>query len=129
MGGSLSCARKQTMSRPSTSPACQHAGWREWPAFRSWFARNLTPALNAWMGEVDVVYDGQETLDPAQRYVFGYAPHGLFPIGERPLRHLIPRQHACLAAHMLMQLDTWPNPWQPCLHANFRGIGLARLPI
>ena len=57
------------------------AGWREWPAFRAWFARNLTPALNSWMGDVDVVYDGDDKLDPARRYVFGYAPHGLFPIG------------------------------------------------
>ena len=68
---------------------CMHAlsplaGWREWPAFRAWFARNLTPALNSWMGDVDVVYDGDEKLDPAQRYVFGYAPHGLFPIGGAP---------------------------------------------
>ena len=57
-------------------------GRREWPAFRDWFARNLTPALNAWMGDVDVVYEGKQKLDPLQKYVFGYAPHGLFPIGE-----------------------------------------------
>lgn len=59
-----------------------HAGRREWPAFRDWFARNLTPALNAWMGDVEVVYEGEKKLDPGSRYVFGYAPHGLFPIGE-----------------------------------------------
>ena len=58
------------------------AGKREWPAFRDWFARNLAPALDAWMGDVQVVYDGQEKLDPSSKYVFGYAPHGLFPIGE-----------------------------------------------
>ena len=58
------------------------AGKREWPAFRDWFARNLAPALDAWMGNVAVVYDGQEKLDPSSKYVFGYAPHGLFPIGE-----------------------------------------------
>ena len=34
------------------------------------------------MGNVEVVYDGQEKLDPSSKYVFGYAPHGLFPIGE-----------------------------------------------
>ena len=38
----------------------QRAGKREWPAFRDWFARNLAPALDAWMGDVKVVYDGQE---------------------------------------------------------------------
>ena len=58
-----------------------HAGKREWPAFKDWFARNLQPALNAWMGSVDVVYDGNVPLDPSKKYVFGYAPHGLFPIG------------------------------------------------
>ena len=57
------------------------AGRREWPAFRDWFARSLTPALNAWMGSVEVVNEGEKPLDPARRYVFGYAPHGLFPIG------------------------------------------------
>lgn len=59
-----------------------HAGKREWPAFRDWFAHNLAPALDAWMGNVEVVYAGQEKLDPSSKYVFGYAPHGLFPIGE-----------------------------------------------
>lgn len=58
-----------------------HAGKREWPAFKDWFARNLQPALNAWMGTVEVVYDGKVPLDPSKKYVFGYAPHGLFPIG------------------------------------------------
>lgn len=57
------------------------AGKREWPAFKAWFARSLQPALNAWMGDVDVVYDGASPLDPSNKYVFGYAPHGLFPIG------------------------------------------------
>ena len=57
------------------------AGRREWPAFRDWFADSLTPALNAWMGSVEVVYEGRQALDPERRYVFGYAPHGLFPIG------------------------------------------------
>jgi hypothetical protein len=61
---------------------CGHVtGKREWPAFKAWFARNLEPALKAWMGTVDVVYDGDERLDPSRKYVFGYAPHGLFPIG------------------------------------------------
>ena len=54
------------------------AGRREWPAFRDWFADSLTPALNAWMGSVEVVYEGGQALDPQRRYVFGYAPHGLF---------------------------------------------------
>ena len=57
------------------------AGKREWPEFRDWFASNLAPALNAWMGDVEVVYEGEQKLDLGSKYVFGYAPHGLFPIG------------------------------------------------
>ena len=68
------------------------AGKREWPAFRDWFSRNLAPALDAWMGDVEVVYDGQDKLDPSSKYVFGYAPHGLFPIGE-PLQQPSLKQH------------------------------------
>ena len=66
-----------------TCALCARAGRREWPAFRDWFADSLTPALNAWMGSVEVVYEGKQRLDPERRYVFGYAPHGLFPIGAR----------------------------------------------
>ncbi|CAK0784954.1 hypothetical protein CVIRNUC_008159 [Coccomyxa viridis] len=67
----------------------EHTGKREWPAFRDWFAHNLAPALDAWMGNVEVVYAGQEKLDPSSKYVFGYAPHGLFPIGG-PYLPLLP---------------------------------------
>lgn len=44
------------------------------------------------MGDVEVVYAGREKLDPSSKYVFGYAPHGLFPIGEST-------QHPFLAQH------------------------------
>lgn len=46
-----------------------------------WFSENLQPSLEAWIGPVDVVYDGAKPLLPDGRYVFGYQPHGLFPIG------------------------------------------------
>ena len=82
------------------TPTC--AGKREWPAFRDWFAASLTPALNAWMGSVDVVYEGKQPLDPARRYVFGYAPHGLFPIGAAAL----PR----LPAYRAVSLAGWCEP-------------------
>ena len=67
--------------RPRASSLLPCAGKREWPAFRDWFASNLAPALTAWMGDVEVVYEGEKKLDPGSKYVFGYAPHGLFPIG------------------------------------------------
>ena len=75
------------------------AGKREWPAFRDWFARNLAPALDAWMGSVEVVYDGREKLDPGSKYVFGYAPHGLFPIGE-PLQQPSLKEHRSSHSHL-----------------------------
>ena len=75
------------------------AGKREWPAFRDWFARNLAPALDAWMGDVGVVYDGQEKLDPGSKYVFGYAPHGLFPIGA-PLQQPSLKEHRSSHSHL-----------------------------
>lgn len=33
------------------------------------------------MGDAEVVYEGRQKLDPGSKYVFGYTPHGLFPIG------------------------------------------------
>ena len=50
-----------------------------------WMARHLDAAMTAWLGNVEVVYTGKTPLDPAKKYVFGYAPHGLFPIGVPPL--------------------------------------------
>lgn len=46
------------------------------------------------MGTVDVVYDGDVPLDPSKRYVFGYAPHGLFPIGKNWHTHTALLLHA-----------------------------------
>jgi len=59
------------------------AGLREWPAFVAWFSENLQPSLESWIGPVEVVYEGRTPLSPDGRYVFGYQPHGLFPIGAR----------------------------------------------
>ena len=45
-----------------------------------------------------MVYEGEKKLDPGSRYVFGYAPHGLFPIGEPFFFYgLNPFHHACAA--------------------------------
>ncbi len=101
------------------------AGKREWPAFRDWFAHNLAPALKAWMGDVEVVYEGKEKLDPGSRYVFGYAPHGLFPIG----RH----KHTILCG-TLQQVIILCAAVHPVLLGDQCGIGSpptcpARLPL
>ena len=62
-------------------------GRREWPAFVDWFSRNLQPSLEGWIGPVEVIYEGAKPLPVDGRYVFGYQPHGLFPIGERLSMH------------------------------------------
>ena len=44
----------------------------------------MLTALKAWFGKVEVVREGSAPLDPSDRYIFGYTPHGLFPIGQKP---------------------------------------------
>lgn len=56
-------------------------GRREWPGLEEWLVQRLEGALAAWFGGVEVVYEGTSHLSMAHKYVFGYHPHGLFPIG------------------------------------------------
>lgn len=58
-----------------------HAGCRQWNSFRRWITANIDESLTAWFGRVEVVRDGHTEFDPQRRYMFGYSPHGLFPIG------------------------------------------------
>lgn len=44
----------------------------------------MKTALKAWFGNVEVIREGTAPLDPFDRYIFGYTPHGLFPIGAPP---------------------------------------------
>ncbi len=57
------------------------AGCREWPAYRQWIMRTIETSLVAWFGNVEVVRDGDSVFSTDGRYIFGYHPHGLFPIG------------------------------------------------
>lgn len=61
---------------------CPIAGRREWPWAQLWINQNIETSLKAWFGSVEVVRESSEPLDPNERYIFGYTPHGLFPIGE-----------------------------------------------
>ena len=61
---------------------CLAAGRREWPWAQLWINQNIETSLKAWFGSVEVVRESWEPLDPNERYIFGYTPHGLFPIGE-----------------------------------------------
>ena len=64
-----------------TECGISHAGCRQWDGFRRWITTNIDEALTAWFGRVEVVRDGKTEFSPQRRYMFGYAPHGLFPIG------------------------------------------------
>lgn len=60
----------------------EHTGCREWPAFQRWFGRRLEVVLPEWLGSFSVVREGQAEFKAGERYVYGYAPHGLYPLGE-----------------------------------------------
>lgn len=45
----------------------------------------MKTALKAWFGNVEVVREGGAPMDPSDSYIFGYTPHGLFPIGKTAL--------------------------------------------
>lgn len=58
------------------------AGSREWAPIQKWCHKHMEAALKAWFGNVEVVREGNTPLDPEDKYIFGYTPHGLFPIGH-----------------------------------------------
>lgn len=47
----------------------------------------METALKAWFGNVEVVREGTTPFDPQDKFIFGYTPHGLFPIGT--IGHLL----------------------------------------
>lgn len=57
-------------------------GSREWPAFRDWLGSTCAWVLPRWFeGSLEVVVEDGAHFDKDQRYVFGYVPHGLYPLG------------------------------------------------
>lgn len=59
----------------------EHTGRREWAPIQKWCHVNMETALKAWFGNVEVVREGTSRLNPHDKFIFGYTPHGLFPIG------------------------------------------------
>jgi hypothetical protein len=56
-------------------------GRREWRPFQEWLSARMEPALEAWFGKVEVLRESAAPPPPGGSYIFGYHPHGLFPIG------------------------------------------------
>ena len=86
------------------------AGCREWPWLQEWLRLHLGAALRAWFGSVQVVYEGSKPVPPGLKYVLGYHPHGLFPIGA--LAQTLP-SFSCTIT--LVQPPAYPRlPTTPC---------------
>ncbi|KAL4543789.1 hypothetical protein Ndes2437B_g01601 [Nannochloris sp. 'desiccata'] len=65
----------------ATGFGAEHTGKREWARFRNWVGTQAERMLPMLLGSFQVVAAPGAKFDRKKRYVFGYAPHGLFPIG------------------------------------------------
>ena len=67
-----------------------YIGRRESALIQKWCHKHMETALKAWFGNVEVVREGTTPFDPQDRFIFGYTPHGLFPIGTTiPCKYLL----------------------------------------
>lgn len=89
----------------------EKTGSREWPAFQKWLGGEAERVLPMWFGSLSVQVEQGATFHPDQSYVFGYLPHGLYPLGAAYLpilpsfRKLFPDiKPATLSASIVFQL-------------------------
>lgn len=89
----------------------EKTGQREWPVFRNWLGEQAERALPYWFGFLDVKVEDAAMFSPEQKYVFGYLPHGLYPLGAAYLpilpsfRKLLPGIHpSTLSASIVFQI-------------------------
>ena len=61
----------------------------------------METSLLSWFGSVEVVRDGDSVFSTDSKYVFGYHPHGLFPIGAC-INHCL-----ALANAFLLSVGLW----------------------
>lgn len=89
----------------------EKTGSREWPRFRNWLGEQAEKVLPYWFGFLDVQLEDGATFSPEQKYVFGYLPHGLYPLGAAYLpilpsfKRLLPGiQPPTLSASIVFQI-------------------------
>ena len=91
--------------------AAEKNGSREWPRFQSWLGRQVEKVLPQWFGSFDVHVEDAGMFSVDEKYVFCYAPHGLYPLGAAYLpitpsfRSLLPGiRPATLSASIVFQI-------------------------
>jgi 2-acylglycerol O-acyltransferase 2 len=89
----------------------EKTGHREWPMFRNWLGEQAERVLPYWFGFLDVKVEEGAVFSREQKYVFGYLPHGLYPLGAAYLpilpsfRKLLPGVHPpTLSASIVFQI-------------------------
>jgi hypothetical protein len=68
-----------------TGAGAEVDGRRDWPAFRHWLGAAAEEALAAALGSFEVRAAPGAVFESNKKYVFGYAPHSLFPLGAAAL--------------------------------------------
>eukprot|EP00210_Caulerpa_lentillifera_P003438 g3281.t1 len=66
----------------------KHTGCRRWPEFQQFIGPYIEKSLSLWFGGVQVVNSTGEKLDPKRKYIYGYHPHGMYPVGAGFLQAL-----------------------------------------
>lgn len=77
------------LARLGSSKDPYHTGRREWPPVQKWATEYMQLMGDLWLGGVRVIRDGKPARLPAGTpRVFGYHPHGLYPLGAGFLPYL-----------------------------------------
>jgi len=66
----------------------KHTGSRRWPAFQKFMEPYIEKSLSVWFGSVQIVNSTGKKLDPKGKYIYGYHPHGMYPVGAGFLQAL-----------------------------------------
>lgn len=94
----------------------EKTGSREWPGFIEWLGKQVQRVLPYWFGNFQVVLEKGAKFNPEGKYVFGYGPHGLYPLGAAYLpitpafQKLIPVRPRTLSASIVFQIPLMRDP-------------------